>query len=133
PVTREPAPRPLRGPRAASLALPSSRIRLAYGLGVAGSATRGMTLDTLREAWHWLLSTPGLAAWLLGAWAAYLVLLGGWIILQKREPVATLSWLLGLALLPYLGFFIYHVFGPQRIRRQRLRRARSRGPVASAA
>ena len=86
----------------------------------------------MREAWHWLLSIPGLAAWLLGAWAAYLVLLGGWIILQKREPVATLSWLLGLALLPYLGFFIYHVFGPQRIRRQRLRRARSRGLVASA-
>lgn len=59
-------------------------------------------------------------------WAAYLLLLGGWIVLQKREPVATLSWLLGLALLPYLGFFVYHVFGPQRIRRQRLRRARSR-------
>lgn len=55
-----------------------------------------------------------------------MLLLGGWIVLQKREPVATLSWLLGLAVLPYLGFFVYHVFGPQRIRRQRLRRARSR-------
>jgi len=40
--------------------------------------------------------------------------------------VATLSWLLGLAVLPYVGFLVYHVFGPQRIRRQRLRRARSR-------
>ena len=51
--------------------------------------------------------------------------LGGWIVLQKRAPVATLSWLLGLAALPYVGFFVYLVFGPQRIRRHRLRRARS--------
>ena len=62
----------------------------------------------------------------MGAWVAYLLLLGGWIILQKREPVATLSWLFGLALLPYLGFVVYHVFGPQRIHRQRLRRAHNR-------
>ncbi|MBD7987418.1 cardiolipin synthase [Luteimonas sp. Sa2BVA3] len=80
----------------------------------------------MREAWQALLSIPHLGTWLLALWAAYLLLLGGWIVLQKREPVATLSWLLGLALLPYLGFFVYHVFGPQRIRRQRLRRARSR-------
>lgn len=83
-------------------------------------------MDALREAWQALLSIPHLGAWLVAAWAAYLVLLGGVIILKKREPVATLSWLLGLALLPYLGLFIYHVFGPQRIERQRLRRARSR-------
>ncbi len=83
----------------------------------------------LREAWQGLWSIPNLGAWLLAAWAAYLLLLGGWIILQKREPVATLSWLLGLALLPYLGFFVYHVFGPQRIHRQRLRRARSRASL----
>ncbi|MGY1530578.1 cardiolipin synthase [Luteimonas sp. A649] len=83
-------------------------------------------MDALHHAWQGLLSIPRLGTWLLAAWAAYLLLLGGWIILQKREPVATLSWLLGLALLPYLGFFIYHVLGPQRIKRQRLRRARSR-------
>jgi cardiolipin synthase A/B len=59
-------------------------------------------------------------------WVTYLILLGGWIVLQKREPVATLSWLLGLALLPYVGFLIYHLLGPQKIQRQRLRRARSR-------
>ena len=72
---------------------------------------------------------PRLGSWLIGAWAAYLLLLGGWIVLQKREPVATLSWLLGLALLPYLGFLVYHVLGPQRIERQRLRRARSRASM----
>ena len=53
-------------------------------------------------------------------------LAGGWIVLQKREPAATLSWLMGLALLPYVGFLVYHVFGPQKIRRHRLRRARAR-------
>jgi cardiolipin synthase A/B len=66
---------------------------------------------------------------LAGGWAVYLLVLGGWIVLQKREPVATLSWLLGLALLPYLGFLIYHVFGPQKIRRHRLRRSRSRSSL----
>ncbi|MBJ6985251.1 cardiolipin synthase [Luteimonas sp. MC1750] len=92
---------------------------------------RGKRLDVLRDAWQGLLSIPHLGSWLIAAWAAYLLLLGGWIVLQKREPVATLSWLLGLALLPYLGFLIYHVFGPQRIRRQRLRRARSRESMAA--
>ena len=62
-------------------------------------------------------------------WLLYLVVLGGWIVLQKREPVATLSWLLALALLPYVGFLIYHVFGPQKIKRHRLRRANSRSQL----
>ncbi|MGI8559906.1 MAG: cardiolipin synthase [Luteimonas sp.] len=80
-----------------------------------------------------MLGSPHLGVYLVAGWIAYLVLLGGWIILQKREPVATLSWLLGLALLPYLGFLIYHVFGPQRIERQVLRRARHRvSPPANA-
>src|SRR5690554_2406307 len=86
-------------------------------------------VDAVRGAWQGLVSIPHLGGWLLAAWAIYLLLLGVWIILQKREPVATLSWLLGLALLPYVGFLVYHVFGPQRIRRQRLRRARVRGEL----
>jgi len=86
-------------------------------------------LDVLHRGWDALASIPHLAFYLTLGWALYLLLLGGWIVLQKREPVATLSWLLGLALLPYLGFLIYHVFGPQKIRRQRLRRARVRGDM----
>lgn len=80
--------------------------------------------------WDWLDGIPGFGPWLgLGlfvGWIVYMIVLGGWIVLQKREPVATLSWLLGLALLPYVGFLIYHLLGPQKIQRQRLRRARSR-------
>ncbi len=86
-------------------------------------------LDVLHRGWEALASIPHLGLYLTFGWALYLLLLGGWIVLQKREPVATLSWLLGLALLPYLGFLIYHVFGPQRIHRQRLRRARVRGDM----
>lgn len=63
---------------------------------------------------------------LVGIWIAYLLVLAGWIVLQKREPIATLSWLLSLALLPVLGLVIYHFFGPQRIKRQNLRRSRAR-------
>jgi cardiolipin synthase len=83
-------------------------------------------LDRLGHAWDTLVSIPHLGLYLTALWATYLVWLGGWIVLQKREPVATLSWLLGLAALPYLGFLIYQVFGPQKIKRHRLRRARNR-------
>jgi cardiolipin synthase len=89
--------------------------------------------NPLRELWDWLASVPHLGVYLALGWALYLVLLGGWIVLQKRAPVATLSWLLGLAALPYLGFFVYLVFGPQRIRRHRLRRARSHVSLPDAA
>src|SRR5690606_22006823 len=80
----------------------------------------------VRDTWQWLLSVPHLGLYLFLGWVAYLLALGGWILLQKRAPVATLSWLLGLAALPYLGFLVYLVFGPQRIKRHRIRRARAR-------
>ncbi len=73
-----------------------------------------------------LQAGPGLWRLLVAGWLAYLLGLGMWIVLQKREPAATLAWLISLAALPYVGFLIYYVFGPQRIRRQRLRRGRAR-------
>jgi cardiolipin synthase A/B len=60
------------------------------------------------------------------AWGGYLLALALWILLQKHEPAATLGWLLGLAFLPLLGFLLYYLFGPRRIRRHRLRRLRAR-------
>jgi cardiolipin synthase len=83
-------------------------------------------LDILRSAWSAFTSIPHLGLYLTLGWLTYLVWLGLWIVLQKREPVATLSWLISLAALPYIGFVIYFFFGPQRIRRQRLRRVRAR-------
>ncbi|HBD20009.1 MAG TPA: cardiolipin synthase [Arenimonas sp.] len=75
---------------------------------------------------------PELRPWLVGTWVLYLAVLAGWIVLQKREPIATLSWLLSLAALPVLGLLIYHFFGPQRIVRQRRRRSLARRGLQSA-
>ena len=63
-------------------------------------------------------------------WFAYLMGLSIWIVLQKREPIATLSWIMSLALLPYIGLLIYYFFGPQRIHRQRLKRVRAKAGLA---
>jgi cardiolipin synthase len=81
------------------------------------------TAMPLSELW------PVLQPLLVGVWIAYLGVLAGWIVLQKREPIATLSWIMSLALLPVLGLLIYHFLGPQRIRRQRLRRSRARASL----
>ena len=83
-------------------------------------------LDALLDHWRELQQLPHLGAYLTLGWIAYLLGMGGWIVLQKRAPAATLGWVLGLAALPYVGFVVYYVFGPQRIKRQRLRRARAR-------
>jgi len=78
----------------------------------------------LIDAWDALWAIPHIRAWLTAGWALYLLWLGGWIVLQKREPAATLSWLVSLAALPYIGFAIYYILGPQRIVRHRARRKR---------
>lgn len=78
----------------------------------------------LIPAWDALWAVPHIHAWLLAGWLLYLLWLGGWIVLQKREPVATLSWLISLAALPYIGFAVYYFLGPQRIVRHRRRRLR---------
>ena len=85
--------------------------------------------DILLRAWSAFTSIPNLALYLTIGWLTYVVWLGFWIVLQKREPVATLSWLISLAALPYVGFVIYFFFGPQRIKRQRLRRVRARATL----
>lgn len=69
---------------------------------------------------------PNLSLLLGLLWLLYILLLGAWILLQKREPIATLSWLLCLALLPFLGFLIYHFLGPTRIKRQNLKRSKAK-------
>ncbi len=85
--------------------------------------------DWWHDVWRSLSAIPHLGLYLTLGWLGYLLGLGLWIVLQKREPVATVSWLISLAALPYLGFLIYFVFGPQRIRRQRLRRGRARATL----
>ena len=89
-------------------------------------------LDWLHGLWQAFVSIPNLGLYLTLGWIAYVIGLGGWIVLQKREPVATLSWLISLAALPYVGFLVYYFFGPQRIDRQRVRRVRARDALPAA-
>ena len=80
--------------------------------------------------WHQLNDWfPHLWVGIWGFWAINIALLSGWVILQKREAAATLSWLFALAFLPVIGFVIYHFLGPQRIRRQQSKRLRSKALV----
>ena len=85
--------------------------------------------DLLHDLWRALDAIPNMRTYVTLGWIGYVLGLGVWIILQKREPVATVSWLVSLAALPYLGFVIYYFFGPQRIERQRLRRVRARAAL----
>lgn len=55
----------------------------------------------------------------------WIIALSGWIILERRSPVATLAWIFALALLPALGVIIYYLLGPRRLSRKKTRRARS--------
>ncbi|WP_267119698.1 cardiolipin synthase, partial [Xanthomonas sacchari] len=85
-----------------------------------------LVIATLQNTWDRLTGIPHIGAYLTAAYLLYILWLSGWIVLQKREPAATLSWVLSLAALPYLGFVIYYLLGPQKVKRQRLRRGRSR-------
>lgn len=76
-----------------------------------------MNIPQLSDEWSTGLSL---------AWSAYIAILSIWIVLQKRAPVSTMSWILSMALLPFLGFVVYYFLGPQRLKKQRLKRLRSR-------
>lgn len=73
-----------------------------------------------------MLTDATLALVLSIGWALYMLALAVWIVLQKRPPLSTLAWVLSLAALPMIGFVVYFYFGPQKIRRQRMKRQRLR-------
>lgn len=68
------------------------------------------------------LDGNALIALLVVLWLVYAVWLATWVILQKKDPAATLAWLMSLIFLPYLGFFIFYFFGPRRVRRSSAKR-----------
>ncbi|MEJ8856353.1 cardiolipin synthase [Variovorax robiniae] len=76
-----------------------------------------MNLPELSHEWKTGLSL---------AWSGYIAVLSVWIVMQKRAPVSTLGWILSLAFIPFGGFVIYYFLGPQRLRKQRIKRLRSR-------
>src|SRR5688500_18119564 len=68
------------------------------------------------------LDGTGLIVLLIGLWIVYAISLAIWVVLQKREPAAPLAWVFSLLFLPYLGFLIFYVFGPRKVRRSETRR-----------
>lgn len=75
-----------------------------------------------------LLHWKALLGWLWLLTGIYLAIR---IVWQQRSPVATLAWILALCFIPPIGLVLYHFVGPQRIKRQNLRRTRSRALLAS--
>ncbi|MEO8161471.1 MAG: cardiolipin synthase [Arenimonas sp.] len=78
------------------------------------------------------LHGTGLGALLTGLELVYAIVLATWVVMQKREPAATLAWVFSLLFLPYLGFFIFYFFGPRKIRRSESRRRGSYDAVRKA-
>jgi cardiolipin synthase len=60
---------------------------------------------------------------------AYLVVMIGVIILEKRSPISTIAWILAIAMLPYVGLVVYFFVGPHRVTRKRIRHGRSSAEV----
>lgn len=56
----------------------------------------------------------------------YIVILSGWILLEKRSPVATVAWILFLSVLPMFGFAVFYFLGPRFLYRKRDRHKRAR-------
>jgi cardiolipin synthase len=74
-----------------------------------------------------LVTSP---AGLVGLELLWVVLMAGWMLQERRPPVTTLAWILGLALLPVVGLPVYLVLGPRRLKRRLLRRAAARQNVS---
>ena len=65
--------------------------------------------------------------------ALWILVMGAWVLLQKRPPAATLAWIFGLALLPGIGAPLYYWWGPLRFDRRKRRIRRARDAIGGAA
>lgn len=93
------------------------------------SRKRGKLVPPAAGAGNLMTLTLTLAA----AEVVWIVVISGWVLLEKRAPVATLAWIFGLALLPIVGGLIYFLWGPRRFDRKKLVIRRARGAVSLAA
>jgi cardiolipin synthase A/B len=73
-----------------------------------------------------LLELLGSPAVLAGLEVLWVILMAGWMLQERRPPVTTLAWILGLAVLPVVGVPVYLFLGPRRLKRRLLRRAAAR-------
>lgn len=70
----------------------------------------------------WTIAGHSWLNWLGWVWTISSVVLTTWIVMQRRSPVSTLAWIMVLNMMPVIGLAVYAYFGPQRVKRQRLRR-----------
>ena len=74
----------------------------------------------------WLGELLGSPAILAGLEVLWILAMAGWMLQERRPPVTTLAWILGLSLLPVAGVPVYLFLGPHRLKRRLLRRAAAR-------
>ena len=84
-------------------------------------------------AWlqQFIIAGHPLTVWIGWTWTLSSIVLTTWIILQRKSPVSTLAWIMVLNLMPVVGLLVYAYFGPQRIKRQRLKRWHKRAALMS--
>jgi cardiolipin synthase len=78
----------------------------------------------------WLGQLLGSAATVAGLEILWILLMSAWMLQERRPPVATLAWILGLSLLPVVGVPVYFFLGPRRLKRRLMRRAAARQNVS---
>ena len=88
-------------------------------------------MQMLSTLWSLVPSAPVFWVGFGLAWFVLTLAQTGYIIMQRRSPVATLGWIIALTLMPIVGLVAYRIFGPRRVVRQRLRRMRGRARLGS--
>ncbi|WP_423460110.1 cardiolipin synthase [Ottowia sp. VDI28] len=79
----------------------------------------------------WTIAGYSWLNWLGWTWTVSSIVLTTWIVMQRRAPVSTLAWIMVLNLMPVIGLAVYAYFGPQRVKRQRLKRWHHRAALMS--
>ena len=74
-----------------------------------------------------------LPRWAIALEVVWVMLMAGYILLERRPPLATVAWIVTLATIPVLGFAVYYLIGPRRLDRKKTRRAIARGSKRSKA
>ena len=77
------------------------------------------------NGYWWIVATVAEATWVIG--------ITMWILFERRSPMATIAWILALALLPIIGIIVYYLIGPRRFNRKKVRREVAREVARKAA
>jgi cardiolipin synthase A/B len=71
--------------------------------------------------------------WLIALEVVWVIGMAGYILLERRPPLATVAWIVSLATLPVVGGLVYYFLGPRRLDRKRRRRISARSATRTSA